>query len=63
MGKPMYNFGKQGKEKARQQKQMDKAAKRIMAKQQKANLKTGTPNTDSDIAEPELVEELVKSMA
>jgi hypothetical protein len=29
----MYNFGKQGKEKARQQKQMDKAAKRIMAKQ------------------------------
>lgn len=63
MGKPMYNFGKQGKEKARQQKQMDKAAKRIMAKQKKANLKTGTPNTDSDIAEPELVEELVKSMA
>ena len=63
MGKSMYNFGKQGKEKARQQKQMDKAAKRIMAKQQKANLKTGTPNTDSDIAEPELVEELVKSMA
>jgi len=59
----MYNFGKQGKEKARQQKQMDKAAKRIMAKQKKANLKTGTPNTDSDIAEPELVEELVKSMA
>jgi hypothetical protein len=33
MGKSMYNFGKQGKEKARQQKQMDKAAKRIMAKQ------------------------------
>ena len=63
MGKPMYNFGKQGKEKARQQKQMDKAAKRIMAKQQKANLKMGTPNTDSDIAEPELVEELVKSKA
>lgn len=53
----MYNFGKQGKEKARQQKQMDKAAKRIMAKQQKANLKTGTPNADSDIAEPGLVEE------
>ena len=63
MGKSMYNFGKQGKEKARQQKQMDKAAKRIMAKQKKANLKTGTLNTDSDIAEPELVEELVKSMA
>jgi hypothetical protein len=56
MGKAMYNFGKQGKEKARQQKQMDKAAKRIMAKQQKADLKTGTPNTDSDMAERELVE-------
>jgi hypothetical protein len=63
MGKSMFNFGKQGKEKARQQKQMDKAAKRIMAKQQKANLKTGTPNADSDIAEPGLMEEIVKSTA
>jgi hypothetical protein len=52
MGKSMYNFGKQGKEKARQQKQMDKAAKRLMAKQQKANLKAGTPNTEPAIAEP-----------
>jgi hypothetical protein len=58
MGKSMYNFGKQGKEKARQQKQMDKAAKRIMAKQQKDNLKTGTPNAGSDIAEPGPVEAL-----
>ena len=48
MGKSMYNFGKQAKEKARQQKQMDKASKRIMAKQQKANIKTNTPNADSD---------------
>ena len=63
MGKSMYNFGKQGKEKARQQKQMDKAAKRIMAKQQKANLKTGTPNADSDMAEPEPMDEIVKSIA
>ena len=57
MGKSMYNFGKLGKEKARQQKQMDKAAKRIMAKQQKANLITGAPNagSDIDIAEPGLV--------
>ena len=44
MGKSMFNFGKMGKEKARQQKQMDKAARRIAAKQQKANLKTGNPN-------------------
>ena len=57
----MFNFGKQGKEKARQQKQMDKAAKRIMAKQQKANLKTGTPNADLAIAEPKLAERVVKT--
>jgi len=63
MGKSMYNFGKQGKEKARQQKQMDKAAKRIMAKQKKANLKTGTPNAVSDMAEPGLVEKIVISIA
>jgi hypothetical protein len=63
MGKSMYNFGKQGKEKARQQKQMDKAAKRIMAKQQKANLITATPDADSDIAEPGLVEKIVKRTA
>jgi hypothetical protein len=61
MGKSMYNFGKQGKEKARQQKQMDKAAKRMMAKQQRAHLKTGQPNAVSEIAEPVLVEKIVKS--
>ena len=63
MGKSMYNFGKQGKEKARQQKQMDKAAKRIMAKQQSAHLKTGTPNADSTIAEPESAESVVEKTA
>lgn len=63
MGKSMYNFGKQGKEKARQQKQMDKAAKRILAKQHKANLITGTPNSDTDMEETGPVEETVKSLA
>ena len=63
MGKSMYNFGKQGKEKARQQKQMDKAAKRIAAKQQKANLKTGNPDTAAGAAEPTPVEKIVKSTA
>jgi hypothetical protein len=63
MGKSMYDFGKQVKEKARQQKQIDKASKRIMAKQQKANIKTRTPSAGSDIAEPVLVEEIVKSIA
>jgi hypothetical protein len=42
---------------------MDKASKRIMLKQQKANIKTHTPNAGSDIAEPGLVEEIVKSTA
>ena len=63
MGKSMYNFGKRAKEKARQQKQMEKVAKRIMAKQQKANIKASTPNAESDIAEPRLVEEIVESIA
>jgi len=63
MGKSMYNFANRAKEKARQQKQMDKVAKRIMAKQQKANIKASTPNAGSDIAEPGLVEEIVKSIA
>ena len=61
MGKSMYNFGKQVKEKARQQKQMDKASKRIMAKQQKADMRANTPNADSDIDEPKLMEDNVKS--
>jgi len=63
MGRSMYNFGKQTKEKARQQKQMDKASKRLIAKQQKANIETGTPNADSDIDEPRLAEDSAKSTA
>jgi hypothetical protein len=51
MGKPMYNFGKNAKEKAKQQKQMDKALKRRTAKQSKPNLMSSTPNEDSAIAE------------
>jgi hypothetical protein len=56
MGKSMYDFGKRGKEKARQQKQMDKASKRIMAKQQKADMSANTPNADSDPEVPILRE-------
>jgi hypothetical protein len=55
MGKSMYNFVKRGEEKARQQKQLDKAERHRMAKQQKADPQAGTPNADSDIAEPALV--------
>jgi len=61
MGRSMYNVGKRAKEKARQQKQMDKAAKRLMAKQQRANLKTGTPNADSAITEPKLAEGVART--
>jgi len=63
MGKSMYDFGKQGKEKARQQKQIDKASKRRIAKQQKANIKTNTLNAGSDMAEPGLTEEIVNDIA
>ncbi|MFA5183217.1 MAG: hypothetical protein WC405_18015 [Syntrophales bacterium] len=61
MGKSMFNFGNQVKEKARQQKQIDKASKRIMAKQRKADIKTHIPNADSDMVEPILAEDIVKS--
>lgn len=56
MGKSMYNFGNPGKEKARQQKQMDKAARRMIAKRQKANLTPGIAHGDPETAEPEPVE-------
>ena len=61
MGNSKYSRGTQVKEKARQQKQIEKASKRLMAKQQKDNMKTNTPNAVSDIAEPGLVEEIVKT--
>jgi hypothetical protein len=63
MGRSMYNFGKQSKEKARQQKQMEKASKRLAAKQNKANIKSDAPDKDSEIAEPGRVEEIVKGTA
>lgn len=63
MGKSMYDFGNQMKEKARQQKQIDKASQRRMAKQQKANIKTHTPNEGADIAVPRLAEEIVDIVA
>ncbi len=45
MGKSMYDYGQQGKEKARQFKQMDKVAKRNAARQQKAPPATAPPTT------------------
>lgn len=59
MGKSMYNFGKLGKEKARQQKQIDKTAKRNMARQQKADQKAGTLlDADAAIVEPGIAAEI-----
>ena len=51
MGKPMYNFGKTASLKAQQRKQMDRDLRRRAAKQSKANIKSGTPNKESDTAE------------
>jgi hypothetical protein len=51
MGKPMYNFGKNAKEKAKQQKQMDKAEKRRIAKQSRDNIKSSELNEDTNNAE------------
>lgn len=63
MGKPMYNFGKNVKEKAKQQKQMEKASKRLIAKQRKANIKSGTPNEDSDTVESNRMVDIAKGTA
>jgi hypothetical protein len=63
MGKSMYNFGKHDKEKARQQKQMDKASKRLMAKQIKTNIRSDTPIEESNIAEPGRAEDIAKGTA
>ena len=52
MGKPMYNFGKNAKEKARQLKQTEKTQKRLAAKKQKADM-ASISNKESEIAEPE----------
>ncbi len=59
----MYNFGKNAKEKAKQQKQMDKALKRRTAKQSKPNLMSSTPNEDSATAESIRVADVAEGTA
>jgi hypothetical protein len=51
MGKSMFDFGNQAKEKARQRKQMDKAAKRQVDKQRKGNIGTSTPQEGAAVSE------------
>ena len=50
MGKPMNNCATQAKERARQQKQTDKATKRMLSRQKKTHAKTAAPNTESNPA-------------
>jgi hypothetical protein len=52
MGKPMFNFGKNAKEKARQLKQTEKTAKRLAARKQKADM-ANMSGKESEIAELE----------
>jgi len=49
----MFNFGKNAKEKARQLKQTEKTAKRLLAKKQKADTAT-ISNEEAGTAEPSL---------
>jgi hypothetical protein len=52
MGKSMFNFGKNAKEKARQLKQTIKTEKRLLAKKQKADM-ANIPDIESEITEPQ----------
>lgn len=52
MGKSMFNFGKNAKEKARQLKQTMKTEKRLAAKKQKAD-RANILDTASEITEPQ----------
>jgi hypothetical protein len=55
----MYNFGKNTKEKARQPKQMEKAAKRLAAKQNKANIELTSSGQGSDTMESSQLKEVI----
>jgi len=59
MGKPLYNFGKNAKEKARQLKQTEKTAKRWAAKKQKDDM-ASIANKKPEIAGPE--QDIVKGI-
>jgi hypothetical protein len=58
VGKLMSNYGTQIKERARQQKQTAKAAKRMLARQKKAYAKANPANAGSDTVEPVFAEEI-----
>jgi hypothetical protein len=61
MGKPMFNFGKNAKEKARQLKQTEKTQKRLMAKKQKADM-ANIADKESEIAESNPEQDITKDV-
>lgn len=61
MGKSGFSCGTQVKERARQQKQIEKASKRMLARQKKAFVKTSLPVAESHIVEPKLAQDIVES--
>jgi hypothetical protein len=61
MGKSMFNFGKNAKEKARQLKQTMKTEKRLAAKKQKAD-RTNIPDMESEITEPQPDQAITKDV-
>ncbi|OPL13933.1 MAG: hypothetical protein AVO39_02750 [delta proteobacterium MLS_D] len=58
--KSVYNFNKRNKEKARQEKQMEKAAKRLLAKQNKTRQETLTLDGEPGAIDPATPEETGK---
>ena len=61
MGKPMFNFGKNAKEKARQLKQTEKTQKRLAARKQKADM-VNISNEESEIAESQPEQDITKGV-
>ena len=61
MGKSTNIYATQAREKSKQQRQTDKAAKRMLARQKKVYAKTSAPDTLADSAEPIKTSGLVQS--
>ena len=61
MGKSMFNFGKNTKEKARQLKQTMKTEKRLAARKQKADM-ANIPVTESEIVEAKPEQDIAKDV-
>jgi hypothetical protein len=62
MGKSGFSSGTQVKERARQQKQIDKASKRMLARQKKAFVKTSPPVADSETSDSITAHDIVENI-